>query len=318
MSIQIKLSRASRVYRPNEHLQGVIVTTSTNSISHQGIRITLNGTVNLQIRAGMAGVIDSFYNVVKPISIINKSSEIQSSGKLGAGTTEIPFSITLSSQQHDGGERFYETYHGANISIQYLLTADMVRGYLHKSLSTTIEVIIESDKAYLAAAPVSPETVSFYITQDTQKHPLLPELLSGGFRVTGKVSTCCSVSNPITGDLVVEASATPIQSIDILLLRTESILAGDKILTDTSVVQTTQVADGDVCRGMTLPIYVIIPRLLMCPTILAGRPFSVEFQLTVVVSFQSELSKRQPKSDLRTPRLWVAMETLPLRLIRTK
>ncbi|XP_068643051.1 uncharacterized protein [Aristolochia californica] len=317
MSIQIKLSRGSRVYRPNEQLQGTIVTTSPNSISHQGIRVTLTGTVNLQIRAGMAGVIESFYNMVKPISIVSKSTEIRSPGKLGAGSTEMPFSILLRPQQHDGGERFYETYHGSNISIQYLITADVIRGYLHKSVSTTMEVIIESDEAYLPVAPVSPEIVSFYITQDTQKHPLLSELLSGGFRVTGKVSTCCSLSNPITGDLVVEASATPIQSIDILLLRTESIIGGDKILTDTSVVQITQIADGDVCRGMILPIYVIIPRLLMCPTVLAG-PFSVEFQLTVVISFKSELSKRQPKSDLQTPRLWLAMETLPLRLIRTK
>lgn len=31
----------------------------------------------------------------------------------------------------------------------------------------------------LSALPVSPGMVSFYITQDTQKHPLLPELLAG-------------------------------------------------------------------------------------------------------------------------------------------
>lgn len=31
-----------------------------------------------------------------------------------------------------------------------------------------------------------------------------------------------------------------------------------------------QIADGDICRNMTLPIYVILPRLLTCPTSLAG------------------------------------------------
>ncbi|KAL0904794.1 hypothetical protein M5K25_026945 [Dendrobium thyrsiflorum] len=30
------------------------------------------------------------------------------------------------------------------------------------------------------------------------------------------------------------------------------------------------VADGDVCRLMTLPIYVMLPRLLVCPTVLNG------------------------------------------------
>ncbi|KAK9266178.1 hypothetical protein L1049_027243 [Liquidambar formosana] len=180
-----------------------------------------------------------------------------------------------------------------------------------------MEVIVESDKADLFELPVSPEMVIFYITQDTQRHPLLPELKSGGFRVTGKMSTQCSLLDPISGELMVEASAVPIHSIDIHLLRVESILVGEKIVTETSLIQTTQIADGDVCRGMTLPIYVILPRLLTCPTVLAG-PFSIEFKVSIVISFQSELSKLHPKSDPRTPRLWLAMETLPLELLRTR
>jgi len=149
-----------------------------------------------------------------------------------------------------------------------------------------------------------------------------------------------------------------------------------------------------VCRNLTLPIYVILPRLLTCPTTLAGyvlstmnsppmyfnfpkscgtsktehthtqtyctcwfyikepwenhttktflslaliissisfhellcacktycilnrlslmlmlffscSPFSVEFKVAIVISFQSELSKLHKKSDAKTPRLWV-------------
>lgn len=32
----------------------------------------------------------------------------------------------------------------------------------------------------------------------------------------------------------------------------------------------TQIADGDICRSLTLPIYVLLPRLLVCPTLFAG------------------------------------------------
>ncbi|OVA15180.1 Vacuolar protein sorting-associated protein 26 [Macleaya cordata] len=316
MSIELKLSRSNRIYRPNEPIAGKIITKFPSSISHQGIRLTATGTVNLQVRGGTAGVIESLYGVVKPVTIVTKSVEVRSSGKLSSGTTEIPFSVILRQQGHDGSEIFYETFHGANISIQYLVTADVMRGYLHKSLSATLEFIIESENANLLQAPVCPEMVSFYITQDTQRHPLLPELVSG-FRVIGKIPTQCSLLDPINGELTVESSAIPINSIDIHLLRLESILVGEKIVTETSLVQTTQIADGDVCRGMTLPIYVILPRLLTCPAIFAG-PFSVEFQISIVISFQSELSKLHPKADPRTPRLWLAMETLPLRLFRTK
>lgn len=92
------------------------------------------------------------------------------------------------------------------------MTVDISRGYLHKSLSTTMEFIVESDKGeivvfyvlfatvflspiielnifFLAVAlifsadllerSVSSEMAIFYITQDTQRHPLLPELKSG-------------------------------------------------------------------------------------------------------------------------------------------
>ncbi|KAK4779386.1 hypothetical protein SAY86_006914 [Trapa natans] len=315
--LEIKLSRASRIYLPSEPLEGKVILKSNSSFSHYGVRLSVNGSVNMQVRGGSAGIVESLVGAVKPITIMNTIAEVRPPGRITSGTTEIPFSISIRQSGGDHHERFYETFHGANISIQYLLTADVMRGYLHKSLSATMEFIVESDKAELLERPVSSEMVVFYITQDTQKHPLLPELKSGGFRVTGRISTLCSLSDPISGELVVENSAVPIHSIDIHLLRIESILFGERIITETSLVQTTQIVDGDICRNMTLPIYIILPRLLTCPTSLAG-PFSIEFKVSIVITFQSELSKVQPKSDPRTPRLWVAMETLPLELIRTR
>ncbi|KAF3437153.1 hypothetical protein FNV43_RR19906 [Rhamnella rubrinervis] len=317
MSIELKLSRTSRVYRPSELLEGKIILKSPSSISHYGIRLTVNGSVSLQVRGGSAGVIESFYGVVKPIPIVNKNIEVKPSGKIGSGTTEIPFSINIKKPGEENLEKFYETFHGANISVQYLLTVDIMRGYLHKSLSSTVEFIVESDKADLLEGPIPSEMVIFYITQDTQRHPLLPELKSGGFRVTGRISTQCSLTDPISGELTVEASAVPICSIDIHLFRVESVLLGERIVTETSLIQTTQIADGDVCRNLTLPIYVILPRLLTCPTISAG-PFSIEFKVSIVITFQSELSKLHSKSDPGTPRLWRALETLPLELVRAR
>ncbi|CAK7349576.1 unnamed protein product [Dovyalis caffra] len=306
-----------------EPVEGKIVIKSPSSISHYGIRLSVNGSVNLQVRGGSAGVLESLYGVVKPITIVNKSIEVRQSGKIDSGTNECLLVVAdticcgFETNRRKNLERFYETFHGTNISIQYLVTVDIARGYLHKSLSTTMEVIVESDKADLLERPVSSEMAIFYITQDTQRHPLLPELKSGGFRVTGRMSTLCSLLDPISGDLTVEASAVPISSIDIHLLRVESILMGEKIVTETSLIQTTQIADGDVCRNLTLPIYVILPRLLTCPSVFAG-PFSIEFKVSIVISFQSELSKLHKKSDPRTPRLWLALETLPLELFRTR
>ncbi|XP_073119365.1 uncharacterized protein [Henckelia pumila] len=303
MSVEIKLSRFNRIYCPDEPLEGKVITKLQSGVSYQSIRVTIDGAVNLQVRGGSAGVIESFYGVIKPIRIIKKVVEVRSSGKLGSGTTEIPFSIILKDPKEENLEKFYETYHGSNISIQYLMTVDVVRGYLHKPLTETMEFIVESEKDNLLQKPVSPEMVIFYITQDTQRHQLLPELKSGGFRVTGKICTQCSLMDPVGGELTVEASALPIQSIDIHVLRVESILIGEKIATETSLIQTTQIADGDVCRQMSLPIYIILPRLVTCPTIFAG-PFSVEFKVTIAITFVSDVSKKRLKSDPKTPTPW--------------
>ncbi|CAI0400415.1 unnamed protein product [Linum tenue] len=320
-TVELKLSKSNRIYRPSETLEGKIVVKSPSSFSHYGVRLGINGSVNLQVlkltvRGGTAGIIESFYGVVKPIPIVNKIIEVKPSGKIAAGTTVIPFSVNLK-QHGENFEKFYETYHGRDINIQYLITADVMRGYLQKSLSATLEFIVETDKVYLLERPVSPEMAIFYITQDTQRHPLLPELKSGGFRVTGRMGTLCCLSEPISGELTVEASSVPICSIDVHLFRIESVLVGEKIVTETSLIQTTQIADGDVCRNMTLPVHVILPRLLTCPTVFAG-PFSIEFKASIVINFESELSKLHKKSDPAVPRLWTAVETLPLELVRTK
>ncbi|PRQ31458.1 putative vacuolar protein sorting protein 26 related protein [Rosa chinensis] len=126
-----------------------------------------------------AGVIETLVGAAKPISILNKIVELRPAGKIASGITEIPFSMHIRQPREDNLEKFYETFHGGNINIQYLVTVDISRGYLYKSLSTTMEFIVESDKADVIERPVSPEMVVFYITQDTQRHPLLPQLKSG-------------------------------------------------------------------------------------------------------------------------------------------
>ncbi|XP_065627495.1 uncharacterized protein LOC112022826 isoform X2 [Quercus suber] len=59
-----------------------------------------------------------FYNLFLLLRNRNKSTEVRPSGKIGSGTTEIPFSMFLRQPGKDNLERFYETFHGANISAQ--------------------------------------------------------------------------------------------------------------------------------------------------------------------------------------------------------
>jgi hypothetical protein len=51
-------------------------------------------------------------------------------------------------------------------------------------------------------------------------------------------------------------------------------------------LQSIQLADGDICHGMEVPIHMILPRLYTCPSITTGS-FSINFELNLVVAFQT-------------------------------
>lgn len=83
MSVELKLSHSNRIYRPSETLDGKIIVKTQSPISHNGVRVTIKGSVNLQVRGGSAGVIESYYGVMKPIPIVKRTVEVGSAGKIG-------------------------------------------------------------------------------------------------------------------------------------------------------------------------------------------------------------------------------------------
>ena len=49
-------------------------------------------------------------------------------------------------------------------------------------------------------------------------------------------------------------------------------------------IQNLQLAEGDVARQLTIPVYMVFPRLFTCPTMLT-KNFKVEFECNIVVLF---------------------------------
>jgi len=63
-------------------VKGVIVVQSKGELSHNGIMLTMEGSVNLQLSAKSVGVLEAFYNSLKPIQLVNYNVEIAKPGKL--------------------------------------------------------------------------------------------------------------------------------------------------------------------------------------------------------------------------------------------
>ncbi|XP_072471071.1 vacuolar protein sorting-associated protein 26C isoform X2 [Notamacropus eugenii] len=224
--VDIKIKRANKVYYAGEVLSGVVVISSKDPVQHQGILLTMEGLVNLQLSAKSVGMFEAFCN-----------------------------------------------------SVKYTLRCDLRRSLLAKDLTKICEFIIHSAPQ---KGKSTPSPVDFTITPETlqnvKERASLPKFLIRGHLN----STNCVITQPLTGELVVEYSEAAIKNIELQLVRVETCGCAEGYARDATEIQNIQIADGDVCRGLSVPIYMIFPRLFTCPT-LETTNFKVEFEVNIVV-----------------------------------
>ena len=106
------------------------------------------------------------------------------------------------------------------------------------------------------------------------------------------------------GALTVEKSDSAIASIELQLVRVETVIDATTAteIREATEVQNIQIADGDVMRGVEIPIYMIFPRLFTCVST-ATAHFKVEFEVNVVILFKDS---------------YMITENYPITLVRAK
>ena len=281
MSLEIRLKKPSKVYREGETVKGSVAVVTKDPLSHSGLFLAMEGTVNLQLSAKSVGMFEAFYKSLKPIQLVNYSLELCKPGKFPSGTTEVPFELPLKPRT---GKKLYETYHGVFVNITYSLRTDMKRSLLAKDLQKTSEFVIE----YTEGSPKSTDkqvefTISPQSLANVKERASVPDFL-----VSGKIDTVnCCITKPFTGELTVEHCQAPIRSIELQLVRVETCGCAEGFARDPTEIQNIQIADGDVCRGSTIPIFMIFPRLFTCPT-LTTSTFKIEFEVNIVIVFQDD------------------------------
>jgi hypothetical protein len=82
----------------------------------------------------------------------------------------------------------------------------------------------------------------------------------------------------------VENSKTPIRSIELQLVRIEDVAHTEGTVKEKTEIQNLQLGSGDVARDLTIPIYMIFPRLFTCPTMITAG-FKVEFEINLIILF---------------------------------
>jgi len=285
MSLEVVLNRIDRVYRPGEKVTGAIVVNSPgSSMSHNGIRLSVDGSVSLQLSARSIGLFEAFYSSLKPVTLVTQEFDVCPSGKFAAGTTEIPFEFVL---KPNAGEELFDTYHGVYVNVQYNITAHMARGMMAKNISKQREFVVElepdtaahhrEEKAKPFLFKVSPESLQ-NVKESSKKK--IPEFL-----FEGKLDhTNCHVGLPLSGELLISKCAVDIKSIELQLVRVESCSYLEGEAREATEIQNIQIADGNVVRGLSIPIFMIFPRLFTCATTKA-KQFKVEFEVNLIILF---------------------------------
>ncbi|KAJ4462863.1 Down syndrome critical region protein 3 (DSCR3) [Paratrimastix pyriformis] len=296
MSLEVRLKRSDRIYRPGETVSGVLVITTKGPLQHTGISLNIEGSITLSKNVRKDGLFDSLITAKDPIVILQLAMEIAPAGRFPDGITELPFEFPLTPPSDDSS--LFETYHGVYVNIQYVLSSTLGRGRLAKPLNAGVEFIITMPNE--TRYPVKP--YEFEITPRSIKNISAEQSRSvPEFRITGRLhSRLCNILEPFTGELTVVSSSSTIKSIEIQLVRVEAV--GKEDPPEATEIQNIQLAEGDVPRGQAIPIHMIFPRLFTSPTVKSAL-FGVDYELNLAVLFQDQtlVSENFPVVLYRTP-----------------
>ncbi|CAH1994885.1 unnamed protein product [Acanthoscelides obtectus] len=285
-TLDIRLKRADKIYHENENVSGVIIISSNSDFKHEGITLTMEGSVNLQISSKTVGIIEAFYNSVKPIQLVSVSCEVSGPGRLPSGVTQIPFEIPLRAKPN---RVLYETYHGVYVNINYGIRCDIKRSFLSKDLQKMQQFLVQYKPGF-NATPQLPlrenrKPVSFEISPST-----LSTGASGApdFLLRGHLDTvCCNITKPLKGKVIFLKCAVPIRSLELQLARVETCGCAEGYAREATEIQNIQIGDGDVPLNIPIPIYMVFPRLFTCPTLITTN-FKIEFEINIVIIFQDD------------------------------
>jgi hypothetical protein len=144
-------------------------------------------------------------------------------------------------------------------------------------LEADLEAKRVEDKAKPFQFKVSPESLQ-NVKESSKKK--IPEFL-----FEGKLDhTNCHVNFPLSGELLIKKCAVDIKSIELQLVRVESCTYLEGEAREATEIQNIQIAEGNIVRGLSIPIFMVFPRLFTCATTIA-KQFKIEFEVNLIILF---------------------------------
>ncbi|EFC44238.1 predicted protein [Naegleria gruberi] len=286
-SVEIQLKKADRTYFSGEKVRGVVkINAKQGGFKSSAINLKVEGTVSFQYSGtSNVNIFDVVMNSFKPIKLIDLQIQLDKGGtKFPSGNTDIPFEFVL--QPLNKKIPLYETYAGVYLSCRYKISCEVKMGLFSKDQNTSVDftvynrgqetniVIPKQIKQFL----LTPQTLQNVIRQNVTG---IPE-----YEIRGFVSdTICDITDPLDGEIEIVKSSSRIKSLEVQLVRVESCsVEGGNMIKEATEIQNIQMGEGNVCKGLKIPIYMIFPRLFTCPTLI-GANFRIQFEINIIVIF---------------------------------
>ncbi|RLN88337.1 hypothetical protein BBJ28_00000679 [Nothophytophthora sp. Chile5] len=190
--------RDSGCCRGQEIVQGQVIISSPKGFSHQGLAMKVEGSARLQLSTKSAGLFDAFYNTVTPMDLVYFHLPVAPAGKVPPGISKFPFEFEL---QGNDGQQLFETYHGVYVSVKYEIVCDCVRGIMKNKLHKTLEFVVEVP----LREPLQDSPEEFHITPDSLEN---------------------------VRPVVIEEANTPVKSVELQLIRVESVAHAEGVARD--------------------------------------------------------------------------------------
>jgi len=288
----INLSRYSRRYIPGETVAGEVAFDCKGTMSHNGVTLVMEGTVLMEVTTG----IKKAFTFPKPFLLTTYTEELAKAGNLPNGKSALPFKFQLEPLV---GQNIYETFHGNNINVRYIIRCTCVRGFARKNLEADMEFLVEVKST---EEHPKPRECPFTITDTAAKSEKGDD--EAKVKIGGKLTaTTCQITQPVIGELVIEESAFPIASIHLQLMRVETCGHLKGFLKEATEIERIEIADGDIPPKLPLMLFMILPRQYTCPTVHSPN-FKIEFELNILVQLQNDAKS-------------VLTRTFPLLLVRS-
>lgn len=295
MALIVEFERLEKIYRAGDTVKGVVVVDSMDSLSFNRISMKVEGCVKPQLSPRSVGLFEAFYTSMKPITLMDFDIDVADAGRVPEGGAEFPFEFVLEGVE---GKKLVETYHGVYVNAKYEVSVVMTRGAFAKDLACDDEFYVEVPNEEALA----PEPHDFKVTPDALENVKAASVSAiPSFTVSGSIhKTNCLINKPFTGELKIEASEAEIKSIELQLVRVETVGYEGGSAREATEILNLQLVDGDVCRDLVIPMYLVFPRLFTCPTT-HREGFSVEFEVNLIILFRGN---------------YMVTENFPVRLYR--